>query len=227
MIFRAKIAFCLLLVGLLTSNKLFSQEKEKKITEKNLVEVSLPFYNFLDESRPVFQYAIRKDGRRGVGIAIGIGYTRLISDKGLNVRAALNFFSFYYPSLYQQQRVPPGAISKRSASLYSLGISFPVASFSFGDFKIIADAIHRRGSESMILSYNGGETRSKSYEMKDWGLSSGIQFSKNLSKRFVFSAEASASYFVYRYNRGRAASTIDNGSSKAMLTLSFGLGYRF
>ncbi len=223
---RFKYGFCLLLVGLLTSNKLFSQEEEKRFAKKNLIEVNIPFYHFLDGSKPLFQYAYFGINKKVYADAIGTSYTRLISDKGVSVRTAIDFFLIYNSPVNPQQRIPPGSISKRRASLFSLGVSFPLVSSAFGDFLIIVDAIHRRGAETMILNYNGWETRSKSYEMKDWGLSSGVQFSKDLTKRFVFSAEASATYFVYRNDVG-GTYDYDKGSTKAMLTLRFGLGYRF
>ena len=138
---------CLLLVSLLTSNKLFSQEKEKRFIKKNLIEVNIPFYHFLDGSRPLFQYAYFGKNNRGSGVALGISYSRLVSDKGLGVRVAISSFFIGYP------QPPPGALLERNASLFSLGISYPFASSIFGDFHIIADVVYRRGIEKMILNY--------------------------------------------------------------------------
>ncbi len=220
MIFRFKIAFCVLFVGLLTSNTLFSQEQEKQFTKKNLIEVNIPFYHFLDGSRPLFQYAYFGKNNRGSGVALGISYSRLVSDRGLSIEVAISSFFIGYP------QPPPGAIIERNASLFSLGASYPFASSVFGDFHIIADVVYRRGIEKMVLNYYVWEAKLKNHGMKDWGLCSGIRLSKDLTKRFVFSAEASVTYFVYRYDKG-GTYDFDKGSSKAMLTLSFGLGYRF
>ena len=204
--------------------------------QKNTLEVFFPVSHFFDETptnwailAPYKENVREPDGsysREDVWIlpsTFGLLYTRSVGS-----RSSISISGTVYVMRYLNDNRVPGETMRREYGLISSGYLHKVIAHQRISLYCYGAVTYRFGFERIHIYYPfPWEARVESLLLRDWGLSSGLRATYDLPWRFLLSAEAKYTRFVYLHDEGVDFFGDHKGPTPHDLTMKIGLGYRF
>jgi len=213
-------------------------QKPSADRQKNTLEVFFPVSHFFDETQTNwglvserqsnYYYSngelVSVDTRKIVPLTFGLQYTLQFSE-----RSGLAISALWYGRNYNYGRdKQPGEVIERAYGVFSIGYLQKLYSQSKINLYALASLSYRLGDETIHIYYpNGFEGRVESMALKDWGISAGLRATYDLPWRFLLSAEAKYTRFVYLHDEGVDFFGDHEDPTPHDLTVKIGLGYRF
>ena len=112
--------------------------------------------------------------------------------------------------------------------LISAGYLHEILAYRRIHVQALGEASYRSGSEVIHIYYPYyWEARAEGLLLRDWGLSAGLRGTYELPWRFLLSAEAKYTQFVYLYDEGVDFFGDHEDPTHHDLTVKIGLGYGF
>jgi len=122
----------------------------------------------------------------------------------------------------------PGETMRREYGLISAGYLHEILTYRRMRVQALGEVSYRFGSESIHIYYPyPWEARVEGLLLRDWGLSAGLRATYDLPWRFLLSAEARYTRFVYLHDEGVDFFGDHEDPTPHDLTVKIGLGYRF
>ncbi len=211
---------------LLACNGLFAQARDSSSTHKqryNTISVLLSSHDFFDES-PIVQRPT--SGSIGwMNLAFGLEYARQLDEKnGLILSTTICNINNWYGTYPRQA----GDINFRVAYFFESCYQRQLLHNRHNSLSGIAGVNFRIGEENTLISRTSYEVNSYSYNLRDVGITAGARGTKDLISNFVISGELKFTQYIYRHALHQAqVLEFPNRPTRNMLTLQFGLGYRF
>ena len=207
-------------------NKLYAQDtllhKVPK-PKKNAFEVHALLHDFFDRN-PIVQ--TKSIGAIGwTNLSYGLGYTRHWKAHGIEATARA-FHIQYYEVLRGPK--PPGWVYGRYGYIFELLYTYRFAEIKRMEFRALLGANFRYGDEHQVVSYGPLDILPEFYELRDPGITGGLRGVQLLPWNFQVSGELKYTFYVYRHTKPRDyMRQYTDGTTRHMLTMQLGIGYRF
>ncbi len=147
---------------------------------------------------------------------------RRIGDK-----ASLSVSGTAYMRNYLNDSRVPGETLTREYGLISAGYLHEILAYRRMHVQALGEVSYRAGSEMIFIYSYGWEAIVESLSLRDWGLTAGLRGTYDLPWRFLLSAEAKYTRFVYLYDEGVSFNIDREVATLHDLTVKIGLGYQF
>lgn len=208
-----KVLFCLLLFSVFQNS--YSQVKSQP---------RLIFHNSLNVSTSARHHF---DGNPN-SIRAGLQYSsfpiNIQLNKTLGLQSCLMFEYDFYRKLYDYE--VEGKVMRRFNYLFTINYfkliySSPKIRLFWG-----LGAMHRRGFETMYINRYFFHINVLSRLLRDWGPTVGLQFQRDIGKRWRLLAKTDYTYYAYVRHKG-SVYDFDEGATRHLARVHLGVGYKF
>ncbi len=205
----------------------YSQAAKK--TKKNMFEVFVPICHFFDGSNTNWLLLVEEKDRSGnhigkeVPATVGLQYSRAINQNH-GLRASVYHFGINYTRPNNNYAI--GEVTQRMYTMFSMGYSYRLVSYSKLDVLALLDLNYRSGHERIFVVANT-DTGIETAIHKDFGATLGTRLQQHLIWGFMLSLEAKYSRILYFHDSFPAYYNLGKKPTSNIFTLQIGLGYRF
>jgi hypothetical protein len=212
---------------MMAATKASPQNKAENVQpklSKNCITFSLSNREHFDGS-PYMQP--RYFGRRGwMKLGMGLEYSRMIgSQSGLSLSINSLLANYYIDA---QNPLQVGDVVRRDGGLLELDYNRKLATLGEWPVYGLLGFNYRFGYESVFVYEYFSEIKSTWYILKEPGISVGLRTSRHLFWRLELNGLIKFTQFFLRYDDGSAhGDHYFNRSTRNMLTMQLGLGFRF
>lgn len=205
--------FCLLLLGMFQRG--YSQIKSQpKLIFQNSLNVSMSARHHFDGNpnsiRAGLQYS---------SFPVNIQYIRTLGSQ-----SSLMFEYDFYRKLYDSRI--EGKIMRRFNYLFSANYLKTMYSSPKSHAYWLLGLTHRRGFETMYINRYFFHINVLSRLLRDWGPTIGLQFQRDIGRRWLLLAKTDYTYYAYIRHKG-SVYDFDEGATRHLARVHLGVGYKF
>lgn len=161
-----------------------------------------------------------------MNIGLGLEYSRKIGLRhGLSVSIAGQSTRYYFDNVYPRKM---GDVIERGGFFFEVAYWMKLLQYKHWQFDALMGVQYRHGLEFVLNDLSPTEINSTWYNLREPGISVGFKANRLLFWRIEFNSAVKFTQYFFRFDDGSLhGQNYPNRSTRNMLTIQAGLGFRF